>query len=156
MAVTALTDIELERIKSWFPAKPAGVSDGEMNRRWTATRKSMEDQGIDVLVAHGAGYQQWFTASARNHVVVFPRDDDMTVVGEGPFGTDQASPAGLRGVKRRLAWPNSGEAPFARVYDAELLEKALEPYASANIGLVGTAPYDTINILQSRLTEATF
>jgi Xaa-Pro aminopeptidase len=75
------------------------------------------------------------------NTVVFPRNDEMTVVGQGPFGLDEAPGPNhdtFRGVKRILTTPSYASAHYTKDYDPELAAKALEPYAKGTIGLVGT------------------
>ncbi len=144
----------------------------ELERRWSATRQAMADRRIDVLLMQNnndfmGGYVKYFTdVPATNGypvTVVFPRDDRMTVIGQGPFAADRAIPAegdGLRrGVKRFLGTPSYSNAPYTWAYDAELAEKALEPFGGATIGLVGlgTLPVAFIDhIKRSRLSNASF
>ncbi len=130
----------------------APISTKELERRWAAVRKAMEGRGIDVLVMQNnndfmGGYVKYFTdLPATNGYalsVVFPRDEGMTVIGQGPFGTDRLLPPegdGVRrGVKRMMASPSYASAPFTKENDAALAEKAMEAYSGATIGLVGTA-----------------
>ena len=97
----------------------APISTQELERRWTAMRKAMEAQGIDVLVMQNnndfmGGYVKYFTdLPATNGYalsVIFPRDDGMTVIGQGPYGNDRMlPPAGdgvRRGVKRLMTSPS--------------------------------------------------
>jgi len=130
----------------------APISTAELERRWTAVRKAMEARRIDVLVMQNnndfmGGYVKYFTdLPATNGYalsVVFPRDEGMTVIGQGPFGGDRLLPPegdGVRrGVKRMMTSPSYASAPFTKDVDAALAEKALEAYSGATIGLVGTA-----------------
>src|SRR5205807_197751 len=70
------------------------ISTAELERRWAAVRAVMEAEKIDVLLMqnnndHMGGYVKYFTdLSATNGypmTVVFPRDDDMTIVNQGAF-----------------------------------------------------------------------
>ncbi len=141
----------------------APISTTELERRWAAVRAAMEGDGIDVLLMqnnndHMGGYVKYFTdlpaTNGYPRTVVFPRDDHMTTVGQGPFGLDrEVPPEGdgiLRGVKRTLTTPSFASAPFTRDDDPELAAKALEPYAGATIGLVGTyqMSYATVDYLR--------
>ena len=127
------------------------ISTAELERRWAAVRAAMENDGIDVLLMqnnndHMGGYVKYFTdlpaTNGYPRTVVFPRDDLMSVVGQGPHGMDrEVPPEGdgvLRGTKRALTTPSYASAPYTRDYDPELAAKALEPYAGGTIGLVGT------------------
>jgi Xaa-Pro aminopeptidase len=130
----------------------APISTRELERRWATVRKAMEVRGIDVLVMQNnndfmGGYVKYFTdLPATNGYalsLVFPRDEGMTVIGQGPFGVDRVLPPegdGVRrGVKRMMTSPSYASAPFTKEVDAALAEKALEAYSGATIGLVGTA-----------------
>ncbi len=125
------------------------ISTAELQRRWSAVRVAMADQKIDVLLMqnnndHMGGYVKYFTdipaVNGYPNTVVFPRDDDMTVVAQGPFGVvdNPTSDSHWRGVKQVLRTPSYASAPFTREYDPELAGRALAPYAKATIGLVGT------------------
>ena len=127
------------------------ISTAELERRWKAVRKAMEEQRVDVLVMQAnndfmGGYVKYFTdLPATNGYalsVIFPRDEGMTVIGQGPFGNDRMLPPegdGVRrGVKRLMTSPSYCAAPYTKENDATLAEKALEAYSGATIGLVGT------------------
>ena len=127
------------------------LSDAEMERRWTAIRSAMEDAGVDVLLMqnnndHMGGYCKYFTdipaTNGYPQTVVFPRDDAMTLIHQGPFGGDREIPVegdGIhRGIKRLMTTPSFASAPFTADYDPELAAKALEPYQGGTIGLLGT------------------
>jgi len=129
----------------------APISTKELERRWSAVRKAMEDRGIDVLVMQNnndfmGGYVKYFTdLPATNGYalsVVFPRDDGMTMIGQGPFGMERMLPPegdGVRrGVKRVMTSPSYSAASFTKENDAALAEKAMASYSGGTIGLVGT------------------
>ena len=93
------------------------------------------------------GYVKYFTDLPATNgyplTVVFPRDDLMTMVSQGPFG-GVSNPAAnsdgtRRGVKQWLTTPSFVSCNYTAAYDAELAAKGLEPYAGGTIGLVGTA-----------------
>lgn len=125
------------------------ISTAELERRWKATRDMMAREKIDVLVMqnnndHMGGYVRWFTdipaTNGYPNTVVFPRDDEMTVVCQGPFaGANKPSAEdGIwRGVKQVLTTPSYASAYYTEPYDPELACKALEPYAEGTIGFVG-------------------
>ena len=127
------------------------ISTPELERRWRAVRAAMEREKIDVLVMqnnndHMGGYVKYFTdipaVNGYPVTVVFPRDDLMTVVMQGPFGGAQEVPAqgdGVRrGVKRVLTTPSYASAVYTSEYDPELAAQALAPFAKGTIGLVST------------------
>src|SRR5512135_3510181 len=95
------------------------ISNAELERRWRAVRAAMEREHIDVLLMqnnndHMGGYVKYFTDLPATNgypmTVVFPKDDLMTVVGQGPFGMARDLPPegdGVRrGVKRMLTTPS--------------------------------------------------
>jgi Xaa-Pro aminopeptidase len=134
----------------WAERVISPISTAELERRWAAVRAAMAERGIDVLLMQNSnefsgGYVKWFTdlpaGNGTATTVVFPKDDLMTVVAPGPFGTDQKPPPGdvvRRGVKRFLASPNFMGASFTTAYDVENTEKALDEYSGAAIGLIAT------------------
>jgi Xaa-Pro aminopeptidase len=133
------------------PRLNSPVSTRELERRWKAVRQRMEAEGIDVLLTqnnndHMGGYVRYFTDMPATNgyamAVVFPRDDEMTVVMQGPFGSVQELPAGgngiWRGVGKILTTPSYASADFTKDYDSELAAGALRRYANGAIGLVCT------------------
>src|SRR5688572_28356765 len=85
------------------------ISAAELERRWKAVRAAMAREKIDVLLMqnnndHMGGYVKYFTdmpaTNGYPQTVIFPRDDEMTVVQQGPFGGDRRPEADIRrGVK---------------------------------------------------------
>jgi Xaa-Pro aminopeptidase len=128
------------------------ISTAELERRWVAVRAAMERDKIDVLLIqnnndHMGGGVKYFTdlpaTNGYPFTVVFPRDDLMTLVSQGPFGgVNNLTAAGdgvRRGAKQWLTTPSFASCKYTAGYDAELAETALAPYAGGTIGLVGTA-----------------
>src|SRR3974390_241509 len=118
------------------------IATAELERRWNAIRAAMKERRIDVLVMQNnndfmGGYVKYFTdLPATNGYalsVVFPRDEGMTIIGQGPFGNDRALPPegdGVRrGVKRLMTSPSYASAPFTKEVDAALAEKAMDAYS---------------------------
>jgi len=146
------------------------ISTAELERRWSAVRKAMERDKIDVLLMqnnndHMGGFVKYFTdmpaTNGYPNTVVFPRDDMMTVVCQGPFGGDEPTAMGSetwRGVKRVLTTPSYASAHYTKDYDPELAAKALEPYAKGTIGLVGTyqMSFATVDYVKRRFPQATY
>ena len=147
------------------------ISTAELERRWRAVRTAMQAERIDVLLMqnnnhHMGGYVRYFTdmpaVNGYPNTVVFPRDDDMTVVTQGPFGGAQELPHGgdgiWRGVKRVLTTPSYASAHYTRDYDPELAATGLAPYANATIGLVGTyqMSFAMVDHVKRRFPNATF
>ena len=128
------------------------ISTKELERRWAAIRAAMKEQGIDVLLMqnnndHMGGYTKYVTdVPATNGypmTIVFPGDDAMTQVNQGPFDMvrdlDIGGADGIhRGVKTLMMTPSYACAPYTNDYDPALACKALAPYKEGTIGLVGT------------------
>jgi Xaa-Pro aminopeptidase len=128
------------------------ISTAELERRWAAVRAAMEHDKIDVLLMQNnndymGGYVKYFTDLPATNgyplTVVFPRDDLMTLVSQGPFGgvnNPTANGDGIsRGVREWLTTPSFASCGYTANYDPELAAKALAPYAGGTIGLVGSA-----------------
>jgi Xaa-Pro aminopeptidase len=128
------------------------ISTAELERRWAAVRAAMERDKIDALLMQNnndymGGYVKYFTDLPATNgyplTVVFPRDDLMTMVSQGPFGgvshPAESGDGTRRGVKQWLTTPSFVSCNYTANYDAELAAMGLEPYAGGTIGLVGTA-----------------
>src|SRR6266704_2280650 len=128
------------------------ISTEELERRWGAVRAAMKDQKIDALIMQSnndwmGGYVKCFTdVPATNGypvTVVFPKDERMTVIAQGPMGVvrefgPQGDPV-RRGTVRFMGMPSYASCPHSAEYDARLAEKALEKYSGGTIGLLGRA-----------------
>src|SRR5262249_6724766 len=127
------------------------ISTAELERRWKAVRAAMTEHKIDVLVMqnnndHMGGYVKYFTdiptGKGYPNTVVFPRDDRMTLITQGPFDGVQNLPVAgdgmRRGVKQVMTTPSYASAYYTGSYDPALAAKALAPFTKATIGLVCT------------------
>lgn len=146
------------------------VSTAELERRWRAVRAAMERDKIDVLLMqnnndHMGGYVRWFTdipaTNGYPQTVVFPRDDEMSVVCQGPFGVEivpPQDPQTWRGVKKVYTTPSYASAHYTKEYDPELAAKALAPFAKGTIGYVGTyqMSYALLDTMKRTFPQARF
>src|ERR1044072_1007626 len=108
------------------------ISDAELERRWRAVRSAMEREKIDVLLMqnnndHMGGDVPYFTdmpaTNGYPNTVVFPRDDETTVVCQGPFaGSETTAQGELKwlGAKRIMTTPSYASPRYTRDYDPEL------------------------------------
>lgn len=160
-------DIAQERIR-------VRISTQELERRWKAVRTAMEEQGIDALIMQNnnqflGGYVKWFTdVPAFNGyptTVVFPREDEMTVINVGPkmdpesLLTDLSTKDwALRGVKNRFTAPYFPSLHYSKTYDAELVVNLLKPMKDCTIGFValGHVPAPFYDTITTQLTAAKF
>lgn len=147
------------------------ISDQELERRWAAVRAAMAANRVDVLLAQAnndfmGGYVKYLTdVPATNGypaTVVFPKDERMSVIGMGPHGlVRELPPQGdgvRRGVARFMSTPSFASAHYTADYDAQLAEKALQPYRSGTIGLLGTAAmsFALVDYLKRAFPKAKF
>ena len=147
------------------------IAASELERRWTAVRARMREQRVDVLLMQNnndfmGGYVKYFTDLPATNgypvTVTFPREEGMTFIAMGGFGMDRKLPPGgeaqYRGIDRVLGTPSFASAGYSMAYDAELAEKALEPYRHSTIGLVGlgTLPISLVDHLRDRFRGAKF
>jgi Xaa-Pro aminopeptidase len=125
------------------------VSIEELERRWAAVRKAMERQDIDVLLGYSAsdtlgGHIRYLvdipSAGSYPTTLIFPRDDDMTLVLHGSFKGDQSiepqREGALRGIKRMLTTPAFIDVHYTKEYEAERADVALAAYSKARVGLL--------------------
>jgi Xaa-Pro aminopeptidase len=151
------------------------ISTAELERRWKSVRTAMERDKIDVLLMQNnndymGGYVRYFTdmpaTNGYPNTVIFPRDNEMSVVCQGAFGGGEPTAMGdqtkreqiWRGVKRILTTPSYASAHYTKDYDPELAVKALEPYAKGTIGYVGTyqMSFAMLDYVKRALPNATF
>ena len=141
------------------------ISTAELERRWAAVRAAMERDKIEVLLMQNnndymGGYVKYFTDLPATNgyplTIIFPRDDLMTLVSQGPFGgVNNPTTHGdgvARGVKQWLTTPSFASCHYTADYDPELAAKALAPYAGGTIGLLGTyqMSFALVDYLQKR------
>jgi len=144
------TEME-QRVEQLSERLQTPISTAELERRWAAVRALMERDKIDVLLMQNnndymGGYVKYFTDLPATNgypvTVIFPRDDLMTLVSQGPFGgVNNPTTHGdgtARGVKQWLTTPSYASCHYTADYDPELAATALGPYAGGTIGLLGT------------------
>jgi len=88
------------------------ISGAELERRWTAVRAAMAGERIDVLLMQAnndfmGGYVKYFTDIPATNgypvTVLFPRDERMSVIGQGPMGAVRELPPEGDGIRRGVA-----------------------------------------------------
>jgi len=129
-----------ERIRAPIPTR-------ELERRWSAVRKAMKAGGLDVLVMQNdnqylGGYVRYFTdfpaETAYPVTVLFPQNDDMTMISHGGPPKPAGPPAwAVRGVKTRLARPYFRTAHYTNSFDAEEAVKVIRHRKDKRVGIVG-------------------
>jgi len=118
------------------------VSNNELERRWKAIREAMKKVGLDCLVIQTAdvnfgGMVRYFTDMPGDEVsVVFPLDDELTVVTGGPPKIDEHP---SHGIKKRVALPAFAVLNFTNELHAKAVVDALEEQKVKSIGMVSPA-----------------
>lgn len=127
------------------------VSTAELERRWAVARDIMHEHNVDILIMRASeeylgGYVRWFTDLPVRHtfplLVIFPRDDEMTLVAQGPCPHEPPAPVippdfAVRGVKERLNMPFLESANWSMPEEARLALRVLQKTPAARIGWVG-------------------
>jgi len=150
------------------------ISTEELQRRWKAVREAMGREKIDFLVMQNSnqwlgGYVKWFTDipafNGYPTTVVFPKDDEMTVINIGPrmdpesVLTDLSTKDwALRGVKNRFTAPYFPSLHYSKTYDGELAADLLKSQRGATVGFVGMGhiPAPFHQTITSQLSSARF
>ncbi len=147
------------------------ISDGELERRWTAVRAQMREHSVDAIVMQNAsdwvgGYVRWFTdfpaTNGYPRTVIFHVNEPMTVVEMGPFdsvrelgGRDSLH----RGVGQVLCSPSFVSVGPSHGYDADLVVGELKRRSCKTVGLLapGMLPHALVSRLGSdvKLIDAT-
>jgi Xaa-Pro aminopeptidase len=146
------------------------ISTHELQRRWHAVRAAMAAQNIDALVMQGTqdwlgGYVKWFTDEPATNgypiSVIFPRDDLMTVVGQGPRNGRSALDGDHpehRGVGLLRFTPSYSSVHYTKHYDAILIAEELAARGYRSVGLIATSQmqYDFADYLKTTLATVQF
>ena len=158
-----------------IPVSPAerlvrSVSTAELERRWTAVRAMMRDEGIDFLVMQNheeylGGMVRWFTDFAASYqypmTVIFPVDDEMTVINCGmePPATQNFPPlSAAHGIGTSLGAVYFPTMHYTNTIEGELAVGVLAGKKNPKIGWVEKAfiPVTFHDYVVSNLPGATF
>lgn len=139
--MTASDAIAKERIRAAIPAR-------ELERRWSAVRQAMKVAGIGALVLQNdnqylGGYVRYFidvpAEQAYPMSVLFPQDDEMTVISHGGPPPSLPGPPewAVRGVRERISRAYIRTIHFTNTWDAEEAVRALKERKDRRVGVVG-------------------
>lgn len=118
----------------------------EMQRRWSLTRKVLNDLELDALVCQAredwiGGYVRWLTdVPATNgypRTVIFFPDRPMVVVEMGAFDTDRRTDVealATRGVGQVLGTPSFHSIGYSIDYDTSLVIRTLQEAGARRVG----------------------
>lgn len=140
------------------------ISVEELKRRWAIVRDAMGREKLDFIVAQNSteyfgGYVRWLTglAALTNHpvTVIFPFDDEMTIIWSGPGVPDNLS---IPGVKKKIDVTAVPSLAYSNVIEAEKAVEELGKYANSRVGLVnqGTISAPFYNFITDRLNRVEF
>jgi Xaa-Pro aminopeptidase len=127
------------------------VSREELERRWSAVRVRMDQQGLDALVLQNSsdwvgGYIRWFSNQPATNgypsTLVFARRETMSLIEQGPFGLVHEAGAEQRratGVTRHLTTPSYPSIHYTGTYDAKLAAAEVRLLGARRVGLVAPA-----------------
>ena len=146
------------------------ASDAELERRWSVVRQVMREKGIDYLVMQNSeeflgGTLRWFTDWVADigfpYTVIFPVDDDMTVINWGfeRPQTPQFPPAWyMRGIKNSWAAYYMPTHSYTNTIDAAMAVEALGEKKNPVVGWVEKSmiPVTFYEYVTRNLPGATF
>lgn len=130
-----------ERIRAAIPLR-------ELERRWSAVRQAMKVAGIGALILQNdnqylGGYVRYFidvpAEQAYPMSVLFPQDDEMTVISHGGAPPSLPGPPewAVRGVKERISRAYIRTIQFTNTWDAEEAVRVLKERKDKRLGVVG-------------------
>jgi Xaa-Pro aminopeptidase len=146
------------------------ISDQELERRWRAVRREMNERKIDALVAVSSndwmsGYVKWFTdipaTNGYPKTVIVHASDPMTLIDMGPAGSvrklDGKDPL-QRGIAEVMSTPSFLTCNYTDNYQADCAVAALKAHGYRTIGLVGpgSMPHAFVTRLKEVLSGVTF
>lgn len=153
----SLKEFKPERIRFPIPTR-------ELERRWSLVREAMKREGIDSLVMQNdnqwlGGYVRYFTdlpsEQAYPYTVVFPVNDEMSVISSGspvpPPPPDWAS----RGIKEKMGLSYFRTFHYTNNIDAEAIVNVIKRRNDKRVGMVnlGLIPAATYIYMKEQLPE---
>jgi Xaa-Pro aminopeptidase len=146
------------------------ISTAELNRRWAAVRRAMQERAIDALIMQNSndwlgGYVKWFTDfpayNGYPRTVIFHAGDPMTVVDMGPRGARRKFDGGHdvhRGVGEILCTPAFTSVAYTFGYQAELALEDLKRRNYKTIGWLGAGaiPHQFVTQVEAGLAGTAF
>ena len=141
------------------------ISTRELERRWSAVRKAMDECGIEALVMQNnndwlGGYVRWFTDTPLSNgylrTVIFPACERMTVVDMGARGASRRVDAGdeaNRGVGEILFTPSFTSVAYTDDYQAALVAADLKRHGYRTVGWIaaGAMPHRFVQRIECEL-----
>lgn len=150
-----LKEFKPERIRYPIPTR-------ELERRWKLVREAMKKENIDSLVMQNdnqwlGGYVRYFTdlpsEQAYPVTVIFPQDDEMSIISSGDPSVPSPPDWAIRGIKERIGAPYFRAFHYTNTFDAREIVKVLKRRKDKRIGMInlGLIPADTYNYMKENL-----
>lgn len=122
------------------------ISKAELERRWKAVREAMVKERIDCLVMQDfnmylGGYGRYFTdipaESSYPRTVIFPVDDEMTLISHGGPPLPPSPPEwAVHGVKERIGVPAIHSLNFTNLMEPKAAVETIKRQKSKSLGFV--------------------
>lgn len=143
-----LKEFKPERIRFPIPTR-------ELERRWSLIRDAMKNDDIDSIVMQNdnqwlGGYVRYFTdlpsEQAYPYTVIFPANDEMTVISSGSSVPAPPPEWASRGIKEKIGLSYFRAFHYTNNIDAEAIVKVLrrrndKRVGMINLGLIPAATY---------------
>ena len=135
----------------------------EVERRWALVQEAMKKEGIDSLVMQNdnqwlGGYVRYFTdlpsEQAYPYSVIFPANDEMTVISSGPYAPAPPPNWACRGIKEKIGLPYFRAFHYTNNMDAEAIVNVLKRRNDKRVGLInlGYIPAATYLYMKEHLS----
>lgn len=152
-----LNEFKPERIRFPIPTR-------ELERRWSLVREAMKKEGIDSLVMQNdnqwlGGYVRYFTdlpsEQAYPYTVIFPANDDMTLISSGSASPPPPPDWASRGIKEKFGLPYFRAFHYTNNIDAEAIVNVLKRRNDKRVGLInlGLIPAATYLYIKEQLSD---
>ena len=156
----SLNEFKPERIRFPIPTR-------ELERRWSLVREAMKKEGIDTIVMQNdnqwlGGYVRYFTdlpsEQAYPYTVIFPANDEMTVISSGSASPPPPPDWASRGIKEKIGLSYFRAFHYTNNIDAEAIVNVLKRRNDKRVGMVnlGLIPAATYLYMKEQLTEVEF
>lgn len=150
-----LSEFKPERIRFPIPTR-------ELERRWLLVREAMKNEGIDSLVMQNdnqwlGGYVRYFTdlpsEQAYPYTVIFPANDEMTVISSGSPINPPPPDWALRGISEKIGLSYFRAFHYTNNIDAEAIVKVLKRRNDKRVGMInlGLIPAATYLYMKEQL-----
>ncbi|KUO63069.1 MAG: hypothetical protein APF84_11115 [Gracilibacter sp. BRH_c7a] len=156
----SLKEFKPERIRFPIPTR-------ELERRWSLVREEMKKVGIDSIVMQNdnqwlGGYVRYFTdlpsEQAYPYTVIFPANDEMTVISSGSSAPPPPPDWASRGIKEKIGLSYFRAFHYTNTVDAEAIVNVLKRRKDKRVGMInlGLIPAATYLYMKEQLTEVEF